>query len=274
MKTNLFARLVSNFLTKHLPNVKGCSDNTIESYKDTFKLMLRFCASKKQVQPESMTIELFHKELALEFLQWLEIERNCMISTRNQRLSTLKSFAKYVLSEQPSYFMQMTKIISIPLKKSPKPLVDYLEVEQLKLLLSLPNKNTMDGRRDLTLISFMFETGARVQEVCDTKVRDLRLDGIAHVVLTGKGKKTRQVPVVKPFTQLLRQYLRGSGLNHPRYYDNFLFLNRMGNKLTRAGVAYILNKYFIIAKEKDPTMPSSISPHQLSYPNLLSFLTF
>jgi integrase/recombinase XerD len=81
MKTNLFARLVSNFLTKHLPNVKGCSGNTIESYEDTFKLMLRFCANKKQVQPESMTIELFHKDLVLVFLQWLEVERNCIIST-------------------------------------------------------------------------------------------------------------------------------------------------------------------------------------------------
>ncbi len=272
MKTNLFARLVSNFLTKHLPNVKGCSGNTIESYEDTFKLMLRFCVSKKQVQPESMTIELFHKDLVLAFLLWLEVERNCIISTRNQRLSTLKSFAKYVLSEQPSYLMQMTEIISIPLKKSPKSMVDYLEVEQLKLLLSLPNRNTMDGRRDLSLISFMFETGARVQEVCDTKVRDLRLDGIAHVVLTGKGKKTRQVPVVKPFTQLMRQYLRDNGLNHQRYYDNFLFFNRIGNKLTRAGVAYILTKYFIIAKEKDPTMPSSISPHKIRHSKAVSLL--
>lgn len=94
MKTNLFARLVSNFLTKYLPNVKGCSGNTIESYEDTFKLMLRFCASKKQVQPESMTIELFNKELVLAFLQWLEVEQNCIISTRNQRLSALKSFCQ------------------------------------------------------------------------------------------------------------------------------------------------------------------------------------
>jgi len=272
MKTNLFARLVSNFLTKYLPNVKGCSGNTIESYENTFKLMLRFCASKKQVQPVSMTIELFNKELVLAFLLWLEVEQNCIISTRNQRLSALKSFAKYVLVEQPSYLMQMTEITSIPMKKSPKSMVDYLNIEQLKLLLSLPNRNFIDGRRDLSLISFMFETGARVQEVCDAKVRDLRLDGIAHVVLTGKGKKTRQVPVAKAFTQLMRQYLRDNGLNHPRYYDNFLFFNRRGNKLTRAGVAYILKKYFIVAKEKDPTMPSSISPHKIRHSKAVSLL--
>ena len=136
MKTNLFARLVSNFLTKYLPNMKGCSGNTIESYENTFKLMLRFCASKKQVQPESMTIELFNKDLVLAFLQWLEVEQNCIISTRNQRLSALKSFAKYVMGEQPSYLMQMMEITSIPMKKSPKSMVDYLDVEQLKLLVA------------------------------------------------------------------------------------------------------------------------------------------
>lgn len=139
-----------------------------------------------------------------DFLSWLETERKCSISTRNQRLAAIHSFFRYVQAEEPSGLYHFQKVIAIPVKKAGKPVVEHLTPEAMKLLLDQPYRNHPRGRRDLTLMSVLYDTGARVQELIDVKVGDVFLSPPPVIVLTGKGNKIRRVPLMKNTAFLLQ----------------------------------------------------------------------
>jgi site-specific recombinase XerD len=130
------------------------------------------------------------------------------------------------------------------MKKAHKKSINYLTLEAIKNLLNMPNRNTKGGRRDLVLLSLIYDTGARVQEIADVRVTDVRVHPPATVQLTGKGNKSRIVPLMEPMAKLIEQYLKDSKLHLPHCNEYPLFLNNEGNKLTRSGIAYILKKYF------------------------------
>ena len=141
------------------------------------------------------------------------------------------------------------------------------------MLLSIPDKATKMGRRDCVLLSLLYDSGARAQELCDMVVSDLRLDSPSAIRMTGKGSKTRVVPLMPPMTALLHQYLREHGLEDPALGCCPLFTNHCGNKLGRKGVSYILDKYFQKAKTVRPELyPEIFSPHAMRHSKAMHLL--
>ncbi|MBP5718855.1 MAG: tyrosine-type recombinase/integrase [Abditibacteriota bacterium] len=145
------------------------------------------------------------------------------------------------------------------------PLVGYLTEEELRLIFEQTSESTREGRRDSVLLRLLYDTAARVQELCDMKVRDVRLDGNPHVMLHGKGNKSRYVPIVTEVARDVERYISENGLNRPEFADMPLFTNRKREKLSRAGVAYIVKKYADAAREKSPKIPKKVTPHMFRH---------
>lgn len=203
------------------------------------------------------------KELVLGFLKWIEKERGCSIPTRNHRLAVIHSFCRYIQKEFPENLYETTKILAIPNKKSPKPLVSYLTGDEMRIILSQPDSSTKEGFRDLVLLSVLYDTAARVDELINLKVKDVRLMDPAVITLHGKGSKIRQVPIMNNTKTLLSSYLdtqkRFSGM---AYIENFLFVNQKRQKLSRWGISYIINKYVKEAKNSsDFIVRFPVTPH-------------
>jgi len=262
MKPTDFSYHLTNYLTKYLPCVSGLSTNTILSYRDTFTIMIKFFEDSLGIKVDKITLETFNAEHVTKYLDWLETQRGNTVSTRNNRLAAIHAFAKYVERRSPEKMYMMQEIISIPIKKSKSNVPKYLPVDALQLLLSLPDKTTKTGRRDGVLLSLLYDSGARVQELCDIIVSDIRLEAPGTIRLTGKGTKTRIVPLMPSMIALLRQYLIEFGLSSPELGCRPLFVNHCGEKLTRKGISYILNKYFKAAQLANPSLyPETFSPH-------------
>lgn len=272
MKPTDFAKHLTEFLTTYLKGQKNASKNTILSYRDTFKLLLRYCQNMKNLPPERVTMEILSAELITGFLEWLERERKCSVSTRNQRLAAIHSFFRYAQGEDPAGIYHFQKVIAIPVKKTEKPVVEHLTPEAIKLLLEQPNKYSAKGRRDLTLMSVLYDTGARVQELIDIKVCDVILDSPAVIVLTGKGNKTRRVPIMKNTIVLLQNYLLENNLNKHWKKDYPLFTNNQHKKLTREGISYIITKYVKSIRKSSTIVPAKVRPHMLRHSKAMHLL--
>jgi site-specific recombinase XerD len=223
---------------------------------------LEFCAEQKKIKPEKVSLGNLDRKLIEEYLEWLEKTRHCIISTRNVRLAALHSFCRYLQLEFPDCIHPAQQILAIPVKRTRMNVIEYLTLDAMKLLLAKPNKRTREGRRDQILMSLLYESGARVQELADLKVGDIRIASPATVKLTGKGNKSRIVPIMKPMGELLKQYLKENNLTQVYSFDYPLFTNRSKDKLTRAGIAYIVKKYTTEAiKEAPELFPEKLSPH-------------
>ncbi len=265
MKPTDFARYLTEFFTTYLSGQKNASKNTIYAYRDTFKLLLKYCQDKRGIAIERITLNSLTAELITGFLTWLEMDRKCSVSTRNLRLASIHSFFRYVQGEDPAGIYHFQQVISIPIKKAEKKLIEHLSPESMKHLLEQPDKGSAKGRRDLTLLSVLYDTGARVQELIDIKVCDLTLESPSVVELTGKGNKVRRVPLMKNTVALLQAYLSGNGLDKQWKNQYPLFVNNQHKKLTKEGVAYILNKYVTMTRMKFPGLPEHVHPHVLRH---------
>jgi len=273
MKPTNFAYHLTEYFAKYLPRQLGASTNTVKSYRDTFTMLLRYLKSSMDIATEKLTIESFNKNMIDEFLIWLEEDRNSSISTRNQRLSAIQSFFRYLQIESPEHIFVCQQILSIRIKRQPKTAMNYLSFEGIKAILSAPNTSEATGRRDFVLLCLLYDTGARVQEIADCIVSDIRLTDPATIRLTGKGRKSRIVPIMSKTTSYIKQYIVENHLNMPHMASQPLFCNRMKEKLTRAGISYILNKYVEEARTSTPELiPKSVSPHSLRHSKAMHLL--
>jgi site-specific recombinase XerD len=274
-KINDFAWYLSLFLSKYLPGQRNLSVNTIASYRDTFKLFLVFCDDAKGLKPEKVTFNSVTQKTITDFLEWIERKRKCSIATRNQRLSAIHAFFRYVQKESPNNLFEIHRILKIPLKKKPKPLVPYLSSDELKILFEQPDLNLKQGRRDLVLLVLMYDTAARVSELIDLKIGDIRLSSPSVVALHGKGDKTRHVPITGKTKNHLAAYLE----EHKRYHwgiateDTPVFFNQQHKKLSRWGVSYILKKYVEMAgKNTKFSIDIAVTPHVLRHSKAMGLL--
>jgi site-specific recombinase XerD len=264
MKPTNFAKCLTDFLSSELPGQKGVSVNTIKSYRDTFSILLAYCRDIKNIKIEKLTLAGFDGKLIADFLTWLETERGNSVATRNQRLAAIHSFCHYVQTEEPGALLQCQQIINIKMKKHKKPHVGYVSAQSLKDILSEPDLNTKNGRRDLVIISLLYDTGARVSELINLSVRDVRLDEFPIVQLDGKKSgKARQVPLMKKTAVMLRDYLKEHNLNSRELLDHPLFFNNRRERFTRPGITYILQKY---------TGDSKLTPHILRHTKAMHLL--
>ena len=259
-----FAVLLHRFLTSHLAGLRGCSPNTIASYRDTFKLLIAWFRDCRSIPPDKLTLDRIDADAITAFLDWLEAERHNSISTRNQRLAAVSSFFRWLQSQDPTRMAGCQDILAVPAKRRAQPSVNHLTIEQTRRLLAQPDRSTRRGRRDATLLATLYDTAARVQEFADLTVRDIRPQPPALAVLTGKGRKTRHVPLGDNTAALLNAYLTEHGLDKPGHDDHPLFTNQHRNKLSRGGIAWIIGKYQ--AHAGDPALAGAdLSPHVLRH---------
>lgn len=258
-----FAKHLTEYLSLYLPGQRNMSTNTIKSYRDTFHLFIVFCRDRKKIRPERLSLAMVTDKLVCEFLDWVEKERACSISTRNQRLAGINAFFRYLQAEVPDRLLMFQKILHIPAKKSFHQTMNYLSADALKEILSKPDTTTSSGRRSLALMTLLYDSGARVQEIIDLSVRDIRLEEPATVKLTGKGRKMRYVPLMSRTKSIIEGYLKEQKLlGNTATLDRPVFFNQQGKKLTRAGVTHIIKKYFAKAKRDGNTLlPDTVSPH-------------
>ncbi len=262
MKPTNFAYHLTGYLSKYLPSRVGLSHNTILSYRDSFALLLRFCSEGKAMTIEKITLGTLQKNLIEEFLDWLETQRGSSVSTRNQRLAAIHAFYRYLQMEEPEQIYLCQQILAIPMKRTASKAIDYLTLDAMKAILEAPDTACLMGRRDLVLLSLMYDTGARVQEIADLTVADVRLENPATVKVTGKGNKSRLIPLMTPTAKLIEQYMSENNLKHAAMGSYPLFQNRSHTKLSRAGIAYILNKYVEESRLLHPeNIPKVVSPH-------------
>lgn len=265
MKTADFGKHLTEFLSHYLPELKNVSQNTISAYCDAFRLFLAYCQDVEEMKIEKLSVDDLTPDLVVRFLQWLRTERNNGISTRNQRLAAIRSFVKYMQVKEPRLLLNFQQILAIPVKTTERKAIKPLTKEAIALILRQPDTSTLRGRRDATILCFLYDTAARVQEICDLRVEDIRFDHPASVRILGKGRKTRVVPILPATAQNLRQYLAETHMLVPEKSHMPLFTNRDGKKLTRAGVTCILNKYAKAASAIDPSIPEKIPPHLMRH---------
>jgi integrase/recombinase XerD len=259
-----FAVCLHRFLTSHLAGLRGCSPNTIASYRDTFKLLIAWFGDGRSIPPHKLTLDHIDAAAVTGFLNWLQAERHNSIATRNQRLAAVSSFFRWLQSQDPARMASCQDILAIPAKKKTRPGVHHLTVEQTRLLLGAPDRSTRRGRRDATLLATLYDTAARVSELADLTVRDIRLQPPPLAVLTGKGRKIRHVPLGTNIAALMAAYLAEHGLDQPGRDDHPLFTSQHGTKLSRGGVAWIIGKYQ--AQAGDPALAGAdLSPHVIRH---------
>lgn len=268
-----FSNVLEKFFKTYLPGEVGASSNSIRSYRDTFMLFFEYMDSTNKVKPDKISLSHFKKEEILLFLKWLEEIKGNSVSTRNQRLSAIRSFCNLVMFTCPEYVRNCSEIRSIKYKKAIKETVKYMTIEEITKLLSQIDTRTKSGRRDLTLLSLLYNSGARVQEVIDLTPSNLRLDKPAIVELYGKGRKKRIVPLDDPIVKLLQGYMREQGLLNVANAHHPLFFNAQGGKLTNPGIAYIINKYTSLLKVQNSGMRNiNITPHVFRHSRAMHLL--
>ena len=269
-----FAKYLTKFFTEYLVGERGASTHTIRSYSDTFTLVLTYMDKVKHIAADRLTLSHFYRETVLDFLDWLQKERKCANTTRNQRLAALHSFFKYMQYEDAKHLEQWQDILSIKVKRSERrSFVNYLGVEGIKFLLEQIPVNTKEGRRNLALLALLYDSGARVNEIIDLSPSSLNLNKPCYVTIFGKGNKKRIVPLQNEQVKLLVSYMKENHLDNPAYNQRPLFANNRGKKLTNSGVAYILNLYANNARILNPELiPEKISPHTLRHSKAMHLL--
>lgn len=273
MKTTDFAKHLSDFFGQYLPVECGMSQNTVKTYSHTFLLLLKYLHKEERIKPEAVCLKDFTKDRVVAFLKWLEKERGCSISTRNARLGAIHSFAKYLQYRNIVQLSNWQEIMSIKNKKNPDKEMEYLTTEGIKQLLRQPDVKTRTGRRDFVLLSLLYDSAARVQELIDLTPADIRFDETTTVRLLGKGSKVRVVPLSGDQVKNLRRYMDGCGLLEASNRNLPLFPNPQGNKLSRMAVLNIVKKYFNMAKAKSPDMmPERLGCHSFRHSKAMHML--
>ena len=224
---NKLPKYFQEYLTNYLSIQRNFSKHTISSYKYTFNEFLKFCVNSKNMGINNISLDTFNKDIIIEFLDHIEIEKKNAIATRNNRLKNIKAFLKYIYPKESDRILQFQNIFDIPLKKDIEKPMEYITVDVLELLLKQPDLSTAIGRRDLTILATLYDTGARVSELINLKVRDVKFDGSSTTIkLFGKGSKIRLVPIVSNTSKLLKQYLkeqlRDSNLKYSEFFENIL----------------------------------------------------
>lgn len=265
MKPTDFSVHATHFLMHHLAAQRNLSPNTIKAYRDVFTLLLRFCRDDRGIALERLSFKQIDATLVEAFLDHLSNDRHSSIRTQNHRLAALHAFFRYVQSEVPEHLLQCQQILAIPLRRHARTIVGYLSKDYLAEILAQPDLRHRAGRRDAVLLSVLYDTGARVQELIDITAGDVRLDPPAQIRLMGKGRKMRAVPLMEMTAQILRDHLRENGLDRPEQFDRPLFQNRQGRRLSRWGVRYILDKHAQAVRSAHPGFTQPVTPHTLRH---------
>jgi integrase/recombinase XerD len=258
----LLGSWVRRFLLEHLVAERNLARNTQISYRDTLALLLPFISTKKRKAIEFLAVCDLSADLLKRFLDYLETARSCSIRTRNQRLAALHALARFIAERSPEHIEWSGQIRAVPFKRHERSEMHYLDKPEMDAILAAPDCSTARGQRDRTLLLFMYNSGARVSEAASLKIADLKLrsDAMSDVRLMGKGRKMRRCPLWPDTAKELLLLTRDRSEEQP------VFLNRLGQSITRYGIHAILRKYLKKARASCPSLVSKrVSPHTIRH---------
>jgi len=268
---DVLGKALKGFLSHYLPQLKGVSPHTILSYRDSLRLLLLFVSAERDVAVSKLTLEDMEAGEIIRFLNYLEEHRGNAAGTRNVRLAAIHSFFRYLAAVHPEYLEQAQRILGIPFKRKPSPGIDYLEHDEVAVLLESIERSTPSGQRDYALLALMFNTGARVSEIVGLKACDLNLSRPFSVRLHGKGRKERVCPIWAQTATVLRDYLQEWEIDSETFLP--VFLNHQGDPITRFGVRYIMEKHLKKAAEILPSLEKKhLHPHSLRHSTAVHLL--
>lgn len=258
MKTNALLASLSDYFGSYLPDVKGVSGNTIKSYQYAFQLLFDFMYEVKGMPPEKVTFASLSSGAVMEYLSWLEHKRGCSPVTRNLRRSAISSFGKYALKSNFTEALPFfTDIKEIPKKKTPQtPDIKYFTKDELSIILSAPDTGRLIGRRDVMLLSLLYASGARAQELCDLTLNDIYFGTETNIRLVGKGRKARMVTIPENCAMMLRNYLKSKNLDVALANDRprHVFSSQTHEHMSTSCIAAIVKKYVAKVKAEHPQL--------------------
>lgn len=262
-----FSSCLEAFFKEYLVQERGCSWKTIRTYRDAFVLLVEYFNSTKRILPEKITLGMFHRDNIISFLNWLEDVRHCSAGTRNSRMAAMKSFCRYLTYEDPGHLKQWSMILEMrPKRLEITGKVDSMSLDAVKGILQSIDAGTRSGIRDLALLSLLYNSAARVNELIELMPKSLRMQKPYGVELLGKGSKRRVVPLDEPIINLLGIYVKAFGLDRPGMDSHPLFFNHHHCQLSNAGITYLLKKYACHARESGVEgIPENVHPHMLRH---------
>jgi site-specific recombinase XerD len=263
--------LLKRFFSHYLPVQRGLSVNTVQAYRDAVKLLLCYTADRLHRSADELFVEDVAEEVVLGFLDAVETERGCSKRTRNARLAGIRSLFAFIAREEPALAHQSQQIRTIPLKRMQHKTVDYLKESEMQAEFEAVDVDTRTGIRDQALLMVLYNTGARVSEIVNLELADLRLDKAPQITLHGKGNKDRTCPLWRETVAVLKAYLerripRTPGATH-------VFLNANGDPITRFGIRYVTRKYGAIAGSQRPGIQQKpVNPHRIRHTTAMHLL--
>jgi site-specific recombinase XerD len=259
------------FLMDYLPRQRNASPHTVHAYRDSLKLLLIHVADVRKTNVADLSLEHIDRDVVLSFLEAIEKKRGNGPTTRNLRLTAIRSFFRAVAQDAPEHIQQAQRLLSIPQKRTTTRVLDYLTVPEVEAILKQPSPRTWAGRRDNALLRFLYNTGARVQEALNVCAKDIRVEQPSHVLILGKGRKERLCPLWPQTVDAVQRTLRDRGDDGDGAAR--LFTNRQGVPLTRYGVRYILAKYVLLASHGCPSLRGkNIHPHTTRHTTAMHLL--
>lgn len=269
MKTTSLPDLLHAFFHEWLVQQRNVSRHTVLSYRDSWRLFLRFVAAEKTKPVAQLSLSDLTATEVLAFLQHIEHVRKTSIGTRNCRLAALHSFFNFIADQEPLAAAQCAAVLRIPTKQGPKPEVSSLNENDISAILAQPNRSKIEGQRDHVLLATLYNTGARIQEALNLVPQALHLEPPFQVRLFGKGRKERICPLWPETVQLLRAFLK----RQPRGENEPIFVNRYGSPLNAAGVRFKLKQYVTAAAKTVPSLADKrVSPHSFRHSTAVSLV--
>ena len=260
------AMLLKDFFETYLLKERGVSNHTIRSYSATFQSLYAFFKDNKGIRANKLFVKDLSRRSINDYLNWLEMEKGNKVSTRNSRLASVKAFCHYAQYKDFKNLARWQDILSIKSKKADMPYMSFLTQEGMKTLLSEVPTDTIQGRRHLAILAFLYDTGARANELISFSAHNLNLTKPYHVILSGKGRKKRIVPIHEKLVLILKAYMKDANIELNNISKQPLFVNAYGRKLTSAGLTHIIMMYADKVRENFPAlMPKRLSPHSFRH---------
>lgn len=261
--------LVQGFFTERLLQQRRASPHTVASYRDTFRLLLRFASERHHVSPTKLTLEKIDAPLIGEFLLHLEKHRGNSARSRNTRLAAIRSFFQYVALYEPKLALNCQRILAIPNKRYQRRPVAFLDHAEIEALLSAPDTSTWIGRRDRALLSVALQTGLRVSELSGLRCKDVELGTGAHVRCEGKGRKERCTPLRREVKAVLKEWIKEQSCQP----EEFVFPTAVGHRLSRDAIGHLVTKHAATASDRCQSLKAKkITPHVLRHSAAMDLL--
>lgn len=261
--------LLQYFFTDHMLSHRRASPQTVDSYRDTFRLLLRFLQQSTGKEPARLRVGDLDAPAILSFLDHVEQKRKNQIQSRNVRLAAIRSFFRLVALRDPAGIQFVTRVLAIPFKRADKRLVGYLTRPEMDAILGVPDRKTWGGQRDYTLLLTFYNSGARVSELTSLKRSQIRLGATSFLHLQGKGRKEREVPLWPTTARSLKLWLEAT----PAQPDSPAFPSARGATLSRDGVNYVLQGAVREAAKMCPSLATKrVTPHVLRHTTAMHLL--